>query len=84
MAKEVVEKKKTVIVEKVETSPAPTPTHKTIEGRVSGSHKVKFQPNGNTVGTHNGRRVSLGEDVKLIAATTAQVLVDKGLGVIVE
>lgn len=84
MAKAKTEASKTVTVEKVETKPAPTPEFKQVEGRVSGSHKVKFKPNGTTVGSHNGRRVSLGEDVKLMAATTAQALVDKGLGTIIE
>lgn len=84
MAKAKVEKAETVTVEKIETKQAPIPEFKKIEGRISGSHKVKFKPNGTTVGAHNGRRVYLGDKVKMIAATTAQVLVDKGLGTIIE
>lgn len=44
--------------------------------RVEGSHKVKFKPNGNYP--------KLGLDVKEVAATTAQVLVDKGFGEIID
>lgn len=72
-----------VTVEKVQPN-APKPEHKSVDGRISGSHKVKFLPNGNSVQSHNGRNVSLGIGVKLIAAATAQALVDKGLGKIIE
>jgi hypothetical protein len=81
---ETVDKAGKVEVEVIKPTSAPAPDHKIVTERVSGSHRVKFLPNGNCATRHGGRIVYLGHDVKLMAATTAQVLVDKGYGNVVE
>jgi len=71
----VAKEKATVTVEKIQ----PVKIEKAqgaIEGRVSGSHRVKFMP--------NGTNPALGDKLLMPAATTAQTLVDKGFGDIIE
>lgn len=59
----------------VETVKAPKPPKGAVTERVSGSHRVKFMP--------NGVNPKLGDKMMRPAADTAQMLVDKGYGHII-
>lgn len=68
-------KSETTSVEKVKPAKAEKPPKGAINERVSGTHRVKFMPNGNNP--------KLGEKMLRPSADVAQSFVDKGWGSVI-